>query len=74
MPFMEPKLFITISFHFNNRLSLGPVPSLMHLVLTFVGNVTVLESQRVPGGQGFQISRQLAHEGGMVVSLLHLPT
>jgi len=31
------------------------------------------EAQRVPGGLGSQISRQLAHEGGMVVSPMHRP-
>jgi len=31
------------------------------------------EALRVPGGLGSQISRQLAHEGGKVVSPRHRP-
>jgi len=31
------------------------------------------EAQRVPGGWGSQISRQLAHQGGKVVSLTYRP-
>jgi hypothetical protein len=32
------------------------------------------QTQRVPGGWGSQISRQLAHEGGKVVSLMYRPS
>jgi hypothetical protein len=31
------------------------------------------QALRVPGGWSFQISRQLAHDGGRVVSSMHLP-
>jgi hypothetical protein len=31
------------------------------------------DTPRVPGGRGFQIYRQSAHEGGKVVSLTHRP-
>jgi hypothetical protein len=30
-------------------------------------------TRRVPGGLGYQVSRQLAHEGGKVVSPMHRP-
>ena len=33
-----------------------------------------IQTQRVPGGWGSQISRQWAHEGGMVVSPTHRPS
>jgi len=31
------------------------------------------QASRVPGGRCSQISRQLAHEGGKVVNLMHWP-